>query len=256
MPEIRFDGQRVLVTAGAWGIGKAIVESFIEAGARVHTCDVNQAKLDALVASTPTVTASLTDVGDRAAVKQLFQDADQALGGLDILVANAGIKGPTKPADEIDLQEWDRTLAVNLTGAYQCAQLAIPRLKANPGGNIVMISALRGLHGFEDRTPYAASKWAMIGVAKSLALELGPFGIRVNCVDPAGVVGDRQWEVLTAEAERSGRTFEELRAEFERGTALGVRPANQDIADMVLFACSGMAAKVTGQVLVVDAGAW
>jgi NAD(P)-dependent dehydrogenase (short-subunit alcohol dehydrogenase family) len=253
MAEIRFDEQRVLVTAAADGIGKAIAQGFLDAGARVHICDIDQAKLEAFTASHPNLSSTRTDIGNPAEIAELFEAVDAELGGLDILVSNAGIMGPVKPADEISLAEWQRTLDVNLTGGYVCAQHAIPRLKAQGSGSIVFISSRSGQFGVEYRTPYVASKWALHGLGKSLALELGPFGIRVNVVVPSGVIGDRIERVIAAHAEQDGVPYEEAYEEWVTGTALRARVRPEDVADLVLFACSGMAAKITGQILTVDA---
>ena len=126
-----------------------------------------------------------------AEVAGLFDDALQALGGLDCLVNNAGIAGPTGRVEDLDPDEWDRCLAVDITGQFNCTRLAVPHLKQSRNGSIVNLSSAAGKFGFPLRTPYAAAKWAVIGFTKSLAMELGEFGIRANAILPGVVAGER-----------------------------------------------------------------
>src|SRR2546427_3956839 len=181
-------GQRVLVTAGAAGIGLEISRAFAEAGARVMVCDVAQASLDALAAALPGASGRLADVSDALQVQALFKAVDNELGGLDILVNNAGVAGPTGAVETLDLADWQRTLDVNITGAFLCTRLAVPRLRqsAREGRQaaIVNLSSAAGHLGMPGRSAYSASKWAVIGFTKSLALELGADGIRVNAILP------------------------------------------------------------------------
>src|SRR5207245_7553980 len=165
--------------------------AFAREGARVHICDVDTKALDALAASDPGLTRSVCDVADPASVTRLFETATSTLGGLDALVNNAGIAGPTAACQDIALRDWERTLAVNLTGQFLCAQRAIPLLKASSNASIANLSSAAGRFGFPNRTPYAASKWGVIGFTKSLSIELGAFGIRVNAICPGSVAGAR-----------------------------------------------------------------
>ncbi|MFT6670110.1 MAG: NAD(P)-dependent dehydrogenase (short-subunit alcohol dehydrogenase family), partial [Afipia broomeae] len=175
-------GLRVLVTAGANGIGLAIARAFAGEGANVHICDVDTEALKALRASDPTLTQTVCDVADRAAVKSLFAEATSVLGGLDVLVNNAGIAGPTAKVDEINPEDWDRCLDICLTGQFNCTRLAVPLLRESKNASIVNISSAAGRLGFAMRAPYAAAKWGVIGFTKSLSIELGPDNIRVNAV--------------------------------------------------------------------------
>ena len=168
-------GQRVLVTAGASGIGRAIVEALLAAGARVHLCDVDELALAEIAAAHPALLeSSRADVADEAAVDRLFADLARSLGGLDVLVNNAGIAGPTAPIEEVDPAEWRRCLEVDLTGQFLCARRAVPMLKTAGGGAIINMSSAAGRLGYAFRTPYAAAKWGVIGLTQSLAKELGP----------------------------------------------------------------------------------
>jgi len=248
----RLDGKRAVVTAGAGGIGRAIVESFMAAGARVHICDVDAAQLEAARMGLPEVGATLADVADAAAVDRLFDDVADRLGGLDILVNNAGIAGPTAPAEDIAPEDWRRTIAVDLNGAFHCARRAIPLLKRAGGGAIVNIASTAGLLGFPNRSPYAAAKWGIIGLTKTLAMELGPFGIRVNAICPGSVDGPRMDRVIAADAAARGLDPAEVRKAYVAQVSMRTFVDAADIANMALFICSDAGARISGQALAVD----
>jgi NAD(P)-dependent dehydrogenase (short-subunit alcohol dehydrogenase family) len=250
--DLQLAGLRVLVTAGAAGIGLEIVRAFRREGARVHTCDVDEAALRSLAAADPEVTRSTTDVADRRQVASLFDDALQALGGLDCLVNNAGIAGPTGRVEDLDPAEWDRCLAVDITGQFNCTRLAVPHLKESRNGSIVNISSAAGKFGFPLRTPYAASKWAVIGFTKSLAMELGEFGIRANAVLPGVVAGERQDRVLTAKAEARGISFDEQKRSALAQASIKEMIEPRHLADMIVYLASPAARTVSGQAIAVD----
>jgi NAD(P)-dependent dehydrogenase (short-subunit alcohol dehydrogenase family) len=247
--DLGLSGMRVLVTAGAAGIGLATSEAFLREGARVHVCDVDQAGLDRLRGR---VTASVCDVTDPAAVARLFDDALSALGGLDALVNNAGVAGPTAPCEEVALADWERTLAVNLTGQFLCAQRAIPLLKSSGNASIANLSSAAGRFGFPNRTPYAASKWGVIGLTKSLSMELGRFGIRVNAICPGAVAGERIERVFASKARMRGVAVEEVRDEILGHTSLRRLVAAEDIANAIVFLASSAGASISGQAVPVD----
>ena len=196
------EGKRVIVTAGAAGMGRTIAGAFIEAGASVHICDVDSAALDSARDEFPSLGGTIADVADPDQVDRLFEEAVKNLGGIDVLVNNAGIAGPTAPLEDIAPDDWRRTLAVDLDGPYLCARRAIPEMKRQNSGSIVNISSTAGLFGFPNRAPYAAAKWGVIGLTKTLAMELGPFGIRVNAICPGSVEGPRIDRVIEADASR------------------------------------------------------
>lgn len=245
-------GQRVLVTAAAAGIGRVIAATLAENGARVHICDVDAVRIAECQRALPAVSATLADISVAGQVDQLFGEAAQQLGGLDILVNNAGIAGPTGPVEEISLADWERTMAVNINGQFLCTRRAVPLLKQAGGGLIVNLSSAAGLFGFPNRTPYAASKWAVIGFTKSLAMELGAQGIRVNAICPGIVEGERQDRVIAAKAKAEERTVDEVRALITRQNSLRTFVQAQDIANMILFLCSPAGVKISGQALSVD----
>jgi NAD(P)-dependent dehydrogenase (short-subunit alcohol dehydrogenase family) len=250
--ELRLDGRRAVITAAASGIGRATLETFVAAGARVCACDVDAERLEELRASLPTVGAMVADVSDPAAVDALFDMALAKLGGLDILINNAGIAGPTARIENIEPEAWARTLEVNLTGQYLCARRAVPQIRAAGGGSIVNLSSAAGRFGFPLRTPYAASKWAVIGLSKSLAIELGRDQIRVNAICPGAVEGDRIERVIAAKAQALGIASEVMRAELVEKASMKRMVSAQDIANMILYLCSDAGRLVSGQAIGVD----
>lgn len=241
--------KRVLVTAGAQGIGLAIAETFLAAGAQVHVCDVNDEFLASARSRLPGATQSHTDVADEAQVGALFAELTGRWGALDVLVNNAGIAGPTAAVENTSLAEWNQTIAVNLTGVFLCARGAVPLLKAAGGGSIVNLSSAAGRLGFPLRTPYSASKFGVIGLTQTWAMELGPSNIRVNAILPGIVAGERQERVIAAKAASYGIGHEEMRQRLLSKVSLRKMVTAQDIANQILFICSPAGASISGQSL-------
>jgi NAD(P)-dependent dehydrogenase (short-subunit alcohol dehydrogenase family) len=251
--DLQLDGLRVLITAGAGGIGLATARAFVREGARVHVSDVDRAAIDALATSDPALLRNVCDVADRSQVAAMFDEALRALGGLDVLVNNAGIAGPTAKCEDIAPEAWERTLAVNITGQFHCAQLAIPHLRGSGNASIVNLSSAAGRFGFPLRTPYSASKWAVIGFTKSLSIELGGDGIRVNAICPGSVAGARIESVYGAKAAARGVDYAVVLEEALAKTSLRRLVTADDIANMIVFLCSPAGANISGQAIAVDA---
>ncbi|HYB57290.1 MAG TPA: SDR family oxidoreductase [Alphaproteobacteria bacterium] len=242
-------GLRVLVTAAADGIGRVIADRFIDHGARVYVCDIAGESLARYLALQPGALGMQVDVADEAAVDRMFDDLATKLGGLDVLVNNAGIAGPTAAVEQIAPAEWRRTLDVNLSSHFYCTRRAVPMLKQTTDGAIINISSVAGRLGYAHRLPYAATKWAIVGMTQSLAKELGPYGIRVNAILPGIVAGPRIERVFAARAELAGVSIE---AEREAGLAkvsLRRMVSPEDVANMALFLASPAGRNISGQAL-------
>ena len=237
---------RVLVTAGAAGIGQAITTALAQAGARVYICDV--APMDAV----PGVSFTRADVSNEADVDRLFEDVRKHLGGLDVLVNNAGIAGPTGKIEDLSLDDWRRTLDVDLTGQFLCARRAVPMLKDAGGGSIINMSSAAGRFGYAFRTPYAAAKWGVIGLTQSLAKELGPSNIRVNAILPGVIKGPRMEKVIRDRAEATGVAFEAMEKQYLDRISLRRMTGPEDVAAMVVFLVSEAGRNISGQSLGVD----
>jgi len=240
---------KVLVTGGASGIGWTIAVALKEQGARVHLCDASAEQLARALEQQPALSGSVADVSDADHIERLFDDVRQSLGGLNVLVNNAGIAGPTAAVEDIAPQDWSRTLAVNITGQFLCARRAVPLLKEAGGGSIINMSSAAGRLGFPLRTPYAASKWAVIGFTESLAMELGPHNIRVNAILPGPVEGERIRRVIEARAEAEGVTYDEMEHRNLDRISLRRMVTSDDVAAMVLFLCSPAGRSISGQSL-------
>jgi NAD(P)-dependent dehydrogenase (short-subunit alcohol dehydrogenase family) len=242
-------GARVVVTAGGAGIGRTMAAAFRARGARVLVCDVAADALDEARRLLPDVAMVEADVADPLAVAALFGAAERQLGGLDVLVNNAGIAGPTARVEDVTPEALDRTLAVNVEGQFHCARHAVPLLRQAGGGSILNISSIAGRLGFAMRSPYAASKWAVVGFTKSLAIELGEAAIRVNAILPGHVDSERFRRVVRAKAEAIGSSFETVRAQFLAPVSLKRNVSVEDIANMALYLASPFGASITGQAI-------
>ena len=250
--EISVKGMRVLITAAASGIGYAFARAFFEKGAKVHICDIRTDLLEECKNTLAGMGVTVADVSDAVQVDRLFEEAVVHLGGLDVLVNNAGIAGPTAAVEDVTPQEWDRTMAINVNGQFYCARHAIPLIKAAGGGSIVNMSSSAGILGYPMRSPYAASKWAVIGLTKTMAMELGEFGIRVNAICPNAVEGPRMDAVIAAEAQAKGISAKEVYSRLVKGTSMRTFVSTDDVVNMVLFLCSEAGSKISGQALSID----
>ena len=250
--ELSVKGLRVIITAGAASIGRATAQLFLENGARVHICDISEPQLETCRESLPGTGISCVDIASPDEVDTLFENVRSDLGGLDVLVNNAGVAGPTARVEDVEPRDWDRTMAVNINGQFYCARKAVPMIKAAGGGSIVNMSSSAGIMGYPMRSPYAASKWAVIGLTKTMAMELGEFNIRVNAVCPNAVEGPRMDRVIEAEAKAKGMTVEEVYASLVQGTSMRTFVTTEDVSNMILFLCSDAGKRISGQALSVD----
>jgi len=242
--DLGLKGHKVIVTGAASGIGRAIAEGFRAEGARVWICDVDQVALEA-----SGFEGAVLDVSDRDGAAAFVEQAVAAMGGLDCLVNNAGIAGPTGAVDQIDGADWDQCLAVCLTGQFNVARAAIAHLKGSDNPLICNLSSLAGRVGFAMRAPYAAAKWGVIGFTKSLAIELGGDGIRCNAILPGLVAGDRQRRVLEAKSQRLGVSFAEVEERAFSYTSVKDYVTAEQIADQVVYLASLRAKTITGQAI-------
>lgn len=234
-------GLRALVTGAGSGIGAATAALLAERGARVLIVDVDPA-------TDPDVVA---DVADTAAVDRVFTEVEARLGGLDLLVNNVGIAGPTAAVDDMDPEAFDHCVRVNVGSMFRCTRKAVPLLRERPG-SIVNISSTAGIFGYPLRSPYVAAKWAVIGLTKTWAMELGAAGIRVNAICPGSVGGARMDGVIEREAATTGIPAATLRAGYEQQVSMGSFVDATDIAEAVAFLASPAARFISGQVLGVD----
>ncbi len=239
--------QRVLVTGGTSGIGRAMVQAFLDDDAIVHVADL---------AGQPPDGASMTptDVSDEGSVHELFEAVEEQLGGLDVLCNNVGIAGPTGPIENLDVGDWDLTMAINVRSMFLMCRRAVPLLQRAGGGSILNTSSTAGITGYPMRSPYAASKWAAVGLGATLAMELGELGIRVNTICPGSVGGDRMDRVISAEATATGTSRDEIRAGYENQVSMRTFVDAEDIAAMAVFLASPAARFVNGQTISVDGG--
>jgi NAD(P)-dependent dehydrogenase (short-subunit alcohol dehydrogenase family) len=244
--------QVVLVTAGASGIGRTIAEKFLAQGCSVHVCDIDQAAIDHFISANPGASASLADVSSEEQVDTLFSDIRRLYDRLDILVNNAGIAGPTAALEDIQTDQWARTIDINLSGPFYVCRLAIPMMKQCESGSIINISSTAALFGCPMRAPYSASKWAVIGLTKTLAMELGDWGIRVNAICPGSVEGPRIERVIERDAQLRGKTVDEIRQAYQNKTSLRRFVSADEVANMALFLASDLCAGISGQAMSVD----
>ena len=243
---------RVLVTAGATGIGAAIATAFAEIGSSMHICDIDGAALAAFQSKLPSCHATKADVADPEQVAAMFEEQRARFGGLDVLVNCAGIAGPTAGIDRIREQDWNRTIDVNLNAQYLCLHHAVPMLRESASAHVICISSVAGRLGYPWRTPYAATKWAIVGIVKSLAIEQGPANIRVNAVLPGIVQGSRMDDVIRARARLDGVSEDAAREGYLKKISLHRMISADDVALTCLFLCSPAGQNITGQAISVD----
>ena len=237
--------QRLIISAGASGIGLAIARHFAANGALVAICDLDEEAVATV--TTEFDLASVCDVTDADGMDNFVKDAVSRLGGVNTVIANAGTAGPTANLEDIDHEDWSRTIAVNLTGQYTLLKSTIPHLKAQSAGAVILMSSAAGRLGLPMRSPYAAAKWGGVGLKETMAMELGPHGISVNAILPGSVTGPRMDAVLAAKAEVMNISLEEARAAETANASMHRMIDPQEIAELAWFLSSPAARSVSGQ---------
>ena len=245
-----------VVSAAASGIGLAIAEGLIADGWRLFVCDADPAALATLRRRHPAIHAIAADIADPAAVATFADGVRAALGaggGIDLLVNNAGVAGPTARLEDQPIEGWRQCIDVNLNGTFYLTRALIPLLRARaPGSAIITMGSNAGLFGCPLRGPYVASKWALIGLTKTLAMELGPAGIRANAICPGSVEGPRIDRVIAADASARGLDPATVRAEYQQQSSLRSFATCKDIVEMVRYLVSPAGARISGQALSID----
>ena len=245
-------GRRVLVTAGAAGIGLAIVERLLSHDARVFICDVDEAALTSFRKVNPNAGTIKADVSSESDVDRMFAAVRAELEGLDALINNAGIAGPTGGVEDIDPDEWRRCIDIDLTGQFLCARRAVPMLKSAGGGSVVNMSSAAGRHGYAYRTPYSSAKFGIIGLTQSLAKELGPANIRVNAILPGIIEGPRMERVIRDRAAQLDVGYDAMEKTYLERVSLRRMTSPHDVAAMIAFLISDAGANISGQSIGVD----
>ena len=248
-------GKNIIISAAADGIGWSIASLSLDKGYNVYLSDINQKRID-IINKHPLINKKLfidnVDAKNQDSVEKYFYSLKKRITSIDALINNVGIAGPTGPMESLSISDWKNTIDINLNSHFYFTKYSIPLLKNNKCGSIINISSTAGLFGFPLRTPYVASKWAIIGLTKSLAIELGEFNIRVNAICPGSVLGDRMKRVIEAKAKSTGVSEEELQKDYESMVSLKTFVSEEDIANMALFLLSNEAHKISGQVMTVD----
>lgn len=253
--------QKVLITAGASGIGRVMALRFLRQGAKVFVIDLDASALQTLAQqaqenqgdTSASLLTAVCDIGQRQAVQAVVPQAIEALGGLDVLINNAGVAGPTAPLESFDPDAWEQVMQVNLNGTFNVTRMAIPALKASSNNpSIIIMSSVAGRFGYPNRSAYSTSKWGLIGLTKTLSRELGEYGVRVNAILPGAVAGQRIESVLQQRADSNGRSLEQEKIEAMKIQSLQRFVDPEDIAAMACFLASDAGRSISGQLLPID----
>ncbi len=246
------ESMNVVVIAGASGIGREIVRAFLEESAHVFVCDISEDLIAEFSTEFTDTYIEKVDVAKYDEVKNFFGAISRKVDSIDVLVNCAGIAGPTALLHEADPKHWDQTIDVNVKGMFYCCRQAIPLIKKSKNGSIINLASNAAFFGFPYRSAYTAAKWATIGLTKTLAMELGNDGIRVNAICPGSVTGDRIDRVIQADAREQGKTIEEIKASYVKQVSLKTFVGPEDVANMCLFLSSEMGKFISGQAIGLD----
>lgn len=244
--------RRVLITGGGSGIGLTFARRFAAEGAQVALCDASAEAIARVRADHPEFIAQEADVTDERQMTAFLGEVEADWGGVDVVCANAGTGGPAGRIEDLDYTAWKDCVGVNLFGTFLTCRWAARLMRAQKSGLIVITTSTSGLFGVPYRSPYVAAKWGLVGLTKTLAMELGPDGVRVNAIAPGAVEGERMERVVQMEAQASGLPEGEVRRIYAKGTSLRSWVSADDLADTALFLASPAASRITGQVIAVD----
>jgi NAD(P)-dependent dehydrogenase (short-subunit alcohol dehydrogenase family) len=242
----------VVIVAGASGIGREIARAYLKEDANVFVCDVSAELIDQFKAEFPEVSVQKTDVSDYGQVKEFFERISKQVGHLDVLINGAGIAGPTALLEDAEPSHWKTTMDINVTGMFHCCKEAIPLLRKSSSPSIINLASNAAYYGFPYRSAYAASKWAVIGLTKTLAMEVGKDKIRVNAICPGSVSGERINRVIKADAAEKGVSVEEVKELYVKQVSLKTFVEPEDVANMCLYLSSDMGRFISGQALGLD----
>ena len=246
------EGKRVLITGGAAGIGRAMATKFLGNGDRVAICDADGEAVAEFGKAFPNTIARTADVTSENEMGVFLEQVESSWGGIDVVCANAGTSGPAGPIEALDYDQWQHCFATNVHGAFLTCRWAAKVMKPQAAGLIVLTSSTAGTHGYPFRSPSAAAKWAVVGLTKTLAMELGPYGIRVNAVCPGAVEGPRMDRVVASEAAARGESEESVRQTYVKGVSMKTWVEAEDVANAVEYFASDAGRRISGQILAVD----
>ena len=252
---LSLQNKKVIISAGASGIGWATTKVCTSRGAQVFLCDINEKLINRINKNTKytnKIFAYECDASNESDVIDFFSKVLKKTKKIDALINNVGIAGPTGTLDKLESLEWEKTIRVDINSHFYFTKKAIPLIKKSKNGSIINISSTAGILGFPLRTPYAASKWAAIGVTKSLAMELGKFNIRVNAVCPGTIKGNRMKRVIKDKAKFTKSSTRSIEKDFISMSSMKKWILEEDIGKMCAFLISNDSSKVSGQVIAVD----
>jgi len=252
---LSLQNKKIIISAGASGIGWATAKVCLSRGAIVYLCDIDTKSLKKIQKhplNNKRLFSYECDASDEDEVSNFFNKINKKTKKIDALINNVGIAGPTGTIEKLSSDDWERTLKINVISHFYFTKLAIPMLKNNKGGSIINISSTAGIMGFALRSPYAASKWAIIGVTKTLAIELGKFKIKVNAICPGTIKGDRMDRVIKDKAKFLKVSKKIIEKDFLSMASINSWISQEDIGNMCSFLISKDSEKISGQVFPVD----
>ena len=250
-----FKNKKIVISAGASGIGWATAKECLDKGAKVFVCDIDENSINKLKKhplNNKRLFSFICDASNEKEVSNLFKQIKKKTEKIDALINNVGVAGPTGTLEKLKTKDWEQTLKINVIGHFVFSKFAIPMLKKNKGGSIINLSSTAGIYGFPLRSPYSASKWAVVGMTKTLAMELGKFKVRVNAICPGTVKGDRMDRVIRDKAKFLKISKKAVENEFVSMTSLNTWVYEKDIGMMCCYLISDDSFRISGQVIGVD----